>query len=312
MLGSEVLAQEPDNIFATAGINFGKFVQLGNSSRVIMSISGERTLDSGALPALSTDTHSATITKYNSLHYNNGIPAQIDFNQTKQAALGYCSASITNLQFSTTTINTSENTNVSVGATLNINGYCKEGIYRGDIDIDYRLTIDGVSSDKLVRVPFEFEIEEPLSVEKSAETGDMDFGMYITPSEDSTITLSSSGLTTTGNIASVGSKSPHCANLVVSGVSSRLVQMTFDDSSMWLYLSGNTNSSSKLLVNNFTVNSVSVSGNGGRSHIFQLPATSTAEAEKALAVGATLTVPKDTAAGTYTGSINVTFIYNDY
>ena len=302
-----------ENVFATGTLNFGKFVQIGTSSVVIMSTSSQRTLSSGAIDALSPDKHSATLNTYTKPTYNNGtIPSEIQFNQTKQADLGYCSASITNLQFSTTTINTAQNTNVSVGATLNINGYCKEGIYRGDIDIAYQLTIDGVATDKIVRVPFEFEIEEPLSVSKAAEGGDMDFGMWITPSEDSTITISSGGLSTTGNIVRVGAKTPHCANIIASGVMNRRVQMTFDAASMYLYLSGDTNSSSKLLVDHFTVDSNDVAGADGTVYSFYLPATGNAQATKNLAVGATLTVPAGTASGTYTGSINVTFIYNDY
>ena len=299
-------------VFATGTLNFGKFVQIGNSSTIIISVDSQRILNNGAIEALSTNTHSATITTYDSLHYTEGIPGEIKFNQTKQASLGYCSASITNLQFSTTTINTSQNNNVSVGATLNVDGYCKKGLYKGDIDIDYQLTIDGNSANKLVRVPFEFEVEEPLSISKSDSNGVLDFGTYIAPSEDSTVTVNASGVSYTGNVVNVGTKLPTCANMTVSGVSSRVVQMIFDEPSLYLYLNGDSGVSAKLVATNFTVNNDSVSGSGGTSYNFQLPTTNNAQANKNLAVGATLYIPKAAAAGQYSGSVGITFIYNDY
>ena len=249
----------------TETLDFGKFVQLDSNEATVTVSVDNRTVSKSYSGNVITTTDVIKDSSMRFVHTYNGTPISQEGVQSLVLnpevtgnSSSYCSANISNVTFDTPSalsgITLSENTevDVGVGATLTVSHYCKEGSYSGAFVISYGVGNDEASKTYYpVRIPFTFEVIEPLSVTKDNTNSDMNFGMYITPTEEAYITLTSSGVTTSGgSITSVG-QAGHGATLNVSGVQNRSVLMDFGQTSMYLYLNGN-DTTHKLLVNNFT------------------------------------------------------------
>ena len=312
----------------TETLDFGKFVQLdSDEATVTVSVNNgtvSRSYSSNVITTMDPvrDTSVRFIHEYDGEVHGQNENLTLTLNpEVSTTGSSYCSANISEVKFDTPSaipLSESQTVNVGVGAKLTVSHYCKEGAYSGAFVISYGVGDDnGPKTYYPVRIPFTFEVIEPLSVtKKDAASGDMNFGMYITPTDTAYITLTSSGVTTSGGtITSVG-QAGHGAILNVSGVQGRRVLMDFGQTSMLLYLNGNPDDNEHALtVDNFQVydnGSALPATEGSTTRTFNLPSTGNAQANKDIVVGATLTVTRDTAPGTYTNSITVTFVYNDY
>ena len=190
-----------------------------------------------------------------------------------------------------------------VGATLEIKGFCKEGLYTGTLVLNYEHIInqnsfDAPSSNEAVMLPFVFEVEEPLSLSVKK---DVFFGTYISPGVDATVVISPEGVNAK-NIVAVGTKQPHGAVVEVEGVSNRSVVLNFGAEE--IYLSNSQNEDAQpLKVNKFTAYPSNT--------VFLPDMGSSISAKQDVFIGATLNVPKNTPPGEYKGNVIITFLYND-
>ncbi len=286
-------------------LNFGKFVQVnGNTSTITIDANGLRTMV-GAVNASSKPPQEGRLTFVVDNAQYTTEENKFILNPTSQGNLPHCSASIKNLTFNNqeAIINSETNSSVTtgVGATLELGGYCKEGYYTGSLVVDYEhvVSLDNTesSSNKMVLVPFAFEVEEPLSATVKKH---MNFGSYISPKEDATIVLTPDGAIVR-NISAVGTTQPHGATIEVEGVSNRSVSINFETEETLLTNDNNENPVS-LRADNFTLYP-------GKT--IRLPDMGeTVSSKQEVFVGATLHVPQNTPPGEYKGNIIITFLYN--
>ena len=244
----------PDGITVTSEqtLSFGKFAQTSKNSTVMVDSTGSVSYGGGAVASSAyasyyTPQEGRLVFSYNDRvsTYGDNTPGNTEITLTQESSVNAsgCSANIGPLTFTDNgkvAIVGSEGGSAStgVGATLTLSGYCKEGSYSGVITVNYEYVKNDTSFIRAVRVPYSFEVEEPLA---AGVGDDMNFGMWIAPSEASTIVLpaSTSGPEVTkGSMIQVGNKA-HPATVSVKGVGGRSVSISMPDS-MKLYYGGST------------------------------------------------------------------------
>ena len=287
-------------------LNFGKFVQVnGDTSTIIIDANGLRTMF-GAVNASNIPPKEGRLTFVSDNTTYTSKENKFVLNPKNQESLPHCMASIKNLTFSNQENvigqETTSSVSTGIGATLELGGYCKEGLYTGSLMLDYEHIIslnntEETSSNNVVMLNFAFEVEEPLSANVKQ---DMFFGTYILPSTDATIVLNPNGANIQ-NISVVGTKQPHGATVEIEGVSNRSVSISFSADEVYLTHSKDEDAT-PLKADNFTLYPAG---------IIRLPDLGeTVSAKKDVFVGATLHVPQSTAPGEYKGNVTLTFLYN--
>jgi len=191
---------------------------------------------------------------------------------------------------------TSNYRKITYGATLTLTSQCKSGTYSGTISIpySYRTALLGFiptsSGSGTTYVDYTFKVWDKIGAE---EVQSLDFGSMMSPQEDgTTVTISYAGARSkSGDIWLDPSNAGRAGSFNVISSSNRTFYVDLPASAT---LSG---SGGTMTVDNFTSN---VSSNG---------LTTSSDGSAVFNVGATLHVPANVSAGTYTGEYNVRVYY---
>ena len=180
---------------------------------------------------------------------------------------------------------------LTAGATVQVrNGFCSEGTHTLYATLNWSSTIGNRTTSKTTEFPIHITFEAPLEIE---ETQGMNFGTFLSPNSNASITLSPAGsYTTSGGITFIDSNL-NAGEFTITGIGSRQVSITLPSSTTL------TNGTQTMNVDSFSSNP---------SNSFTLSGTGTGKTQT-VKTGATLHINAHQRAGNYTGTYPVIVSY---
>lgn len=286
-------AVDADYATIVQNLNFGTFVQTAENAQIVLDYNGSVVSSSGV--SFVKNGNAAYLT-YKAGQWSAAHTIYMPENLVTSAQGNGCTITVNNYSFSEASLYffiAGVSHDVTLGATLNINGWCL-GNSGSTTDTTYSLTQIIEPSANLgynvdpANLIVSFVIEEKIAITNKQ---DLNFGSMMSPSADSTVVVSYDGQrTANGGIFLMDNTSVSNAIFTIEGQIGRTVQLSLPNEILIYNEQGNA-----LTVNNFISN---------RSPSFVLD-TSTVDA----LVGASLNVPRNSPVGDYSGSYTVTVSY---
>lgn len=286
------------NIENKQHIEFGKLLLFKQNAIANMSQVAELTTDGAYIS--NSNISNAGIVNF-SLSDNQIINIKLDVLNAGFSVdnISKCSMDASNVVASESLITLNENSvskDVSIGLTLNINGYCSAGKYAGTITIPYLLTDENnqeiESETPQINLNFSIEIDEPLTIEKKS---DLSFGIIISPKQNGTVVISPEGKVTLNNVDKIKNNDVSVGSVLVKGINGRAVNLELENKSIELI----NDTEDTMIVDNFvfsTNKNFILTGDG-------------AEVSKNLYIGATLNVNANQPKGIYSGVVMIKVFY---
>lgn len=282
----------------TQDINLGKMLLSKQDVSATLSVASELSVNGAYV--LNSNVSNAGIINFTSAE---DMPVNINLD-TVNAVVSLdsgssCSINVSNVVTSENVVTLNNDTaskDVSVGLTLNINGYCAAKIYNGTVTIPYTVTDENNSEVNITKPPaslnLTLEIEEPLSMNKKS---DLNFGSIISPQQDGTVVISPDGNLTLNNIYKPSKNDISSAVVEVSGVNGRTVNLEMEKDSITL----KNDAEDTMVVDTFVFST---------DKVFVLKGEG-AEVSQDVYIGATLHVSKNQPQGEYSGSFTFNVFY---
>lgn len=286
-------AVDADYVSVIQNLNFGTFIQTSENAQIVLDYNGAVSSSSGI--TLLKNGNEARL-EYEAGRWSaaHRIYMPEDLSLTLNA--NGCSILIHNFSFSASSlyfIIAGATDEVSVGATLDIQGWCK-GSNGSLVDTPFTATQIIAPTANLgynvetANLQINFTIEEKISI---TNIQDLNFGSMMSPSSNSSVTISLDGQRlSTGGIYLMENASVTNGLFIIDGQIGRTVYINLPDKVLIYSEYGDT-----LTVDNFISN---------KGSSFVLDANSVDAY-----IGATLTVPRNAAEGNYSGTYTVTVSY---
>ena len=287
----------------TPEIDFGSFAQLQENASIVLPSSGSTTQVGISNYIGSPEAATVTYVVQTGLDFGRYESATLSTPSDSVITTDKCIITLTNYDLSSTSVTVYREGNwlslptsatVNYGATLNISGFCEAREYNGTFTIPYtskNCALLGSCSDNTDADPISISWKVTIWDRIGAtETQSLDFGSMMTPQADAKVIMSPSGVRSRDGYIWIDPSNagrPGSFEVVSSG--NRAFYVEFPNSAT---LSG---SGGTMVVDNFTVNDGELSTSSDGTAVFN--------------VGATLNVPANISAGTYTGEYNVRVYY---
>lgn len=297
-------------VTTTAGsdliVDFGSFAQLQENASIVLPYSGSTTQTGISNYVGSPDPASVIYTQTN-LGFGQFEEVTITTSSISATSAGDgCTITLSNFTASESNftvyrennlIGSATSKTVTYGATLTIKGFCTSGTYGGTITIPYTSEACDIGSwfggsctdntgDPMV-FNWTVTIWDKIG---ATETQSLDFGSMMSPQTDTTVTITpSGGRSKGGDIWLDESNAGRAGSFDVISSGNRTFYVEFPNSAT---LSG---SGGTMVVDTFTVNDGNLSTSSDGTAVFN--------------VGATLHVPANISAGTYSGTYDVRVYY---
>ena len=272
----------------TQNMNLGTYIQTATTASGVLSYSSSISNLSGIVQGSSSEKNAAIIQLTGS-RGNDRNSITIGTSSVVLSGTSGCTITVDSFTLSSSSVTpgNKQTADIQVGATIHFSGgFCEEGTFYGTGSIGYKNRTQYYQE-----FDIQVTVEAPLSIE---ETQGMNFGTFLSPNANASITLSPAGsYTTSGNVNFVDSNL-NASEFTVTGVGSRQVSITLPGSTTLTNTSG------------YTMTADSFTSDPGDS--FTLSGTGTGKTQD-IKVGSTLHINKNQKAGNYTGTYPVIVSY---